>query len=59
MRGGDEMPDYQKLYTMLFNSMTDAVNAIEKDDIESAKRIMMNAQQKAEDMYVESEDPEV
>ena len=49
------MPDYQKLYTMLFNSITDAVELIEELDVKAARDLLIAAQQKAEDEYIETE----
>lgn len=39
------MPDYQKMYTTLFNAVTDAL------------RILQNSQQETEEMYISSEEP--
>ena len=39
------MPNYKKLYTTLFNAQTDAI------------RILQDAQQKAEAIYIDSPDP--
>ena len=49
------MPDYQKLYTMLFNSITDAIDYLEKFDFLNAKTVLMSAQQEAEDEYISEE----
>ena len=48
--------DFKKLYTMLFNSLTDAIELIETGDAEEAKAVLIAAQQKAEDAYIEDED---
>lgn len=41
------MPDYQKMYAKLFQSQTKAI------------RILQEAQQTTEDMYIESEPPDI
>ena len=51
------MQDYQKLYTLLFNACTDAVEAIERMDFGTAKAILISAQQQAEERYIASEVP--
>jgi len=40
------MPDYEQMYKALFNNVTDVIEALKK------------AQQDAEDLYIESEEPE-
>ena len=49
------MPDYQKLYHILFNEITDALEELEGGDEKSAARRLRCAQRKTEDIYVESE----
>ena len=46
------MPDYQKLYTLLFNACTDAVEAMEQMNFGAAKTILIRAQQQAEEQYI-------
>ena len=48
--------DYRRLYTMLFNSITDALECIENGDAEAAKAVLIKAQQNAEDIYIEGEE---
>ena len=45
--------DYQRLYAMLFNSITDAIELIEELDVKAARDLLIAAQQKAEDEYIE------
>lgn len=45
---------YKKMYTTLFNAITDALDIMQKDSL--AASILMEAQQKTEEMYV-SADP--
>ena len=48
------MTDYQKMYTMLFNAITDALEQMEKQNLGSAKDLLTTAQQKTEEIYMES-----
>jgi len=50
------MPDYQKLYTLLFNAVTDAVRELEVLNFGAAKERLIAAQQQAEERYIESEE---
>ena len=50
------MPDYQKMYTTLFNAMTDAIENLEKLNCGTAKEILIQAQQKTEELYINAED---
>ena len=47
------MPDYIKMYTVLFNAITDAMNELECS-VENARSTLIAAQQKTEEMYVEA-----
>lgn len=49
------MPDYKKMYLHLFNHVSDALEALEQQNFDQAKEILIAAQQQAEDEYVESE----
>lgn len=46
------MVDYEKLYHLLFNAITDALEA---DTREEAERILKDAQCEAEEIYIEAE----
>ena len=50
------MPDHQKMYTTLFNAMTDAIENIEKLNFGEAKELLIQAQQKTEELYIDAED---
>ena len=52
------MPDYQKMYTIMFNAATDALNALERLDIGRAKELLVQAQLKAEGEYLASGEKE-
>ena len=49
-----DMVDYQKLYTLLFNSITDAITLIDELDVKAARELLVAAQQNAEIMYIEA-----
>ena len=49
------MPDYQKLYTLLFNACTDAIAQLELQNFGAAKTILIEAQQQAEERYISEE----
>lgn len=52
------MPDYEKLYHILFNAATDALNCLEKMNIGQAKSALVGAQRDAEEEYLRSEERE-
>ena len=47
--------DYQKMYTTLFNAISDALKKIEDQNYGNAKELLIAAQQKAEDIYIKAE----
>ena len=49
------MPDYKKLYFMLFAAMADAVEELENENYGTAKQCLIAAQQEAEETYLEEE----
>ena len=48
--------NYEKMYHLLFNAITDALEQMEKQNLGSAKDLLTTAQQKAEEIYMESAD---
>lgn len=46
------MPDFERLYFQLFAALADAVEAIESNDCETAREILIRAQQDAEEIYI-------
>ena len=44
--------DYKFLYHILFNAATDAILAIDEADYSRARRLLVEAQQRAEDLYI-------
>ena len=49
------MPDYEKMYHLLFNAITDALEQIEQQNFGSAKDLLIAAQQEAEEVYMSAE----
>ena len=47
---------YKELYYYLFNQITDALSALERQDFGKAKDILIQAQQDAEEKYIGAED---
>ena len=43
---------YQKLYTTLFNAITDALRLMDGDDLAGAKELLKRAQQATEELYM-------
>ena len=50
------MPDYQKMYTTLFNAVTDAIEKIQQRSCAAAEKILIQAQQKTEELYISAEE---
>jgi len=50
------MPDYQKPYTLLFNAVTDALEALARQNFGQAREILIRAQQEAEEAYLSQDD---
>ena len=46
--------NYEKMYHLLFNAITDALEQMEKQNLGSAKGLLTTAQQKTEEIYMES-----
>ncbi len=46
--------NYEKMYHLLFNAITDALEQMEKQNLGSAKDLITTAQQKTEEIYMES-----
>ena len=49
------MTDYQKMYTTLFNAVTDALEKMEVQNYGDAKELLISAQQKTEEIYISDE----
>lgn len=48
------MPNYKKLYTTLFNAITDALEDMERQNYGLASERLIHAQLTTEDLYIES-----
>lgn len=44
---------YKRLYFLLFNRITDAIDALDRGKAAEARVILLDAQQDAEEMYIE------
>lgn len=49
------MPDFEKLYYILFNCLTDVETHIKNCDYGTALKILISAQQAEEDFYISEE----
>ena len=49
------MEKYQKMYLLLFNSITDSIESMEKLDFVNAKEKLIQAQQAAEELFIQSD----
>ena len=49
------MANYEKMYSTLFNAITDALEQIEQQNFGSAKDLLIAAQQKTEEIYITAE----
>lgn len=47
--------DYEKLYHLLFNAITDALEQMKSQNYGDAKELLVAAQQKAEEIYITAE----
>ena len=48
------MPDFEKMYFLLFNAITDALNALQTPNVGLAALILQRAQAQTEELYIES-----
>ncbi len=46
------MDEYKAPYLILFNGITDALEMIDRQDIEHAKELLIQVQQKAEEAFI-------
>lgn len=49
------MPDYQKMYCVLFNAITDAIEEMGRN-VDTAKERLILAQQLTEEIYIRTEE---
>ena len=48
------MPDFETLYHIMVNASENAIDALEKQNFGEAKRILIDAEQRAEEIYITS-----
>ena len=48
------MADYAKLYHLMVNAAEDALAALENANVWDAKNILIEAEQRAEELYIQS-----
>lgn len=48
------MPEFKKLYLLLFNAITDALRLIEAGLTQEAAELLIKAQQSCEELYINS-----
>ena len=48
------MQNYEKLYHLLFNAITDALEQMDAQNYGEAKETLISAQQKTEEIYIDS-----
>ena len=53
------MVNYQKLYTRLFNGITDALEELERMNVGRAQELLRTAQQETEEGYLEEDGAEL
>ena len=49
------MPDYEKMYHLLFNAITDALTQLEAQNYGDVKDALISAQQKAKEIHITAE----
>ena len=57
-KGGEIMSEnniYKQMYYKLFNSVSDAIDALAKADFSLAQNILIEAQQNTEEIYISQE----
>ena len=54
MEQNEKLDSYKKLYYRLFNGISDALEAMEKQNYTRAGEILRKAQQETEELYVEN-----
>ena len=50
------MPDYQKMYSILFNAISDGLEELDNLNIGSAKKIFKEAQANTEELYISQDE---
>ncbi len=47
---------FKRMYLLLFNRITDAIEALQRGDSAKARTILICAQQEAEELYIEGKE---
>ena len=47
---------FKQMYLLLFNRITDAIEALQRGESEEARTILICAQQEAEELYIEGKE---
>ena len=50
------MTDYKAMYLLLFNAVTDALEKMDRQNYGAASALLIAAQQKVEELYMDSDD---
>ena len=58
LEGGDSVSDYRKPYYILFNAITNTIEAIEHRNLFQARLLLIRAQQDAEEAFLQEKDKE-
>ena len=53
------MPNYQKLYTLLFNKITQAIEQLDQNNYGLASDLLIRAQQESEECYISEEEAQL
>ena len=54
----EDMTDYQKMYYLLFNAITDALNLADRGKLAAALELLRQAQNTTEEMYMAAAEQE-
>jgi hypothetical protein len=49
------MSVYQEMYHLIFNSVTDAIELLQKNDAEAARKLLIHAQQECEELFLDND----
>ena len=49
------MSVYQEMYHLIFNSVTDAIELLQKNDAEAARKLLIHTQQKCEELFLDND----
>ena len=55
MKGCDNMEVYEKMYFILFNAITNALEKLDHQNYGDAKELLIAAQQETEERYIAAE----